>query len=327
MEKSISRNIRLGIFVLSGTIFLIVALYMIGNKRNLFSNTFSIRANFADVNGLTAGNNVRLSGIDVGTVKSVDIANDTSVTVTMIIEEKYHSYIKENSIAAIGTDGLMGNKLVNINVFPGKFPLVKEGDLLQTQQPIETDKIIRTLSLTNDNVKLITDDLKRITQKIDNSNSLWALLSDSITADNLRKAIVSIRVTGENSAVVVGDLRVIAKDIRNGKGTIGALITDTVLSGKVKQSIVNVQMVSDKMAVVTGDIGTITSQVKSGQGTLGTLVMDTTFVGNLNQSILNLKSGTAKFDENMDALKGSFLLRGYFRKKEKEKQKQVNDSL
>lgn len=319
MQKDTSRNLRLGIFVLLGTTFLIVSLYMIGSKRNLFSNTFSVRANFHNVSGLMPGNNVRFSGIDVGTVQSIDILNDTSVTVTMIIEEKYHSYIKRNAVAAIGTDGLMGNKIVNINTIKGKAPQVEDGDLIGTLRPLETDEMIRTLALTNDNIKIITDDLKRITQKIDNSNSLWSLLSDTVAAQNLRQAIVSIRMTGERSAIVVGDIGLIANDIKNGKGPIGALITDTAMTGQIKQSIVSIKIISDKMALVTGDIGVLTTQVRSGQGTIGTLMMDTTFVGNLNQSVLNLKLGTAKFDENMEALKGSFLLKGYFRRQERKK--------
>ncbi|MCX6312468.1 MAG: MlaD family protein [Bacteroidetes bacterium] len=320
MEKDTTRNIRLGIFVLAGTAFLIASLYMIGNKRNLFSNTFSIVGNFHTVNGLMPGNNVRFSGINVGTVQSVNILNDSSITVIMIIEEKYHPFIKKNSEAAIGTDGLMGNKLVNISMVKGQSAAVDDGDLIKTLQPIETDDMIRTLALTNDNIKIITENLKRITMKIDNSNSLWGLLSDTIVAENLRQAIVSIRMTGERSALVVGDLRGIAADIKSGKGPIGALITDTAMTGKIRQSVVSIQLLSDKMAIVTGDIGTLTTQVKSGQGTVGTLMMDTTFVGNLNQSILNLKSGTQKFDEDMEALKGSFLLKRYFRKQEKKNQ-------
>ncbi|HET6990649.1 MAG TPA: hypothetical protein VFJ43_04960, partial [Bacteroidia bacterium] len=93
----------------------------------------------------------------------------------------------------------------------------------------------------------------------------------------------------------------------------------TAMTGQIKQSVVSIKMLSDKMAIVTGDISQLTAQVKSGQGTIGTLMMDTTFVGNLNQSVLNLKSGTKKFDENMDALKSSFLLRRYFRKQAQNK--------
>jgi phospholipid/cholesterol/gamma-HCH transport system substrate-binding protein len=124
-------------------------------------------------------------------------------------------------------------------------------------------------------------------------------------------------MTSDRSAVVIGDLSLITKDIRDGKSLVGALITDTLLSGQIKQSVVNIKMVSDKVAIISGDLSVLTQQARSGEGTVGTLMMDTTFVGNLNQSVLNLKSGTANFNDNMEALKHSWLLRGYFRKQEK----------
>src|SRR5690349_12707063 len=115
MAKEVSKNIRLGVFVLLGTILLIAALYLIGNNHNLFGNTFRISAEFYNVNGLMPGNNVRFSGIDVGTVESVEIVSDSSVRVVMVIEQDIRKYIRKNAVASIGTDGLMGNKLVNIN--------------------------------------------------------------------------------------------------------------------------------------------------------------------------------------------------------------------
>lgn len=87
MANESRRNIRLGIFVISGTAFLIIALYLIGNKQNLFGSTFSVSARFYNVNGLMKGNNVRYAGIDVGTVESIEILNDTSVNVVMVLEK------------------------------------------------------------------------------------------------------------------------------------------------------------------------------------------------------------------------------------------------
>ena len=97
MANTTSRNIRLGVFTLAGTVFLISALYFVGNKQNLFGSTFSINARFHNVNGLMRGNNVRFGGIDVGTVESVEIINDTSVNVVMNIETDVQPYIKKNA--------------------------------------------------------------------------------------------------------------------------------------------------------------------------------------------------------------------------------------
>lgn len=83
-----NRNIRLGLFIATGTVLLVAALYLIGNKQNLFGSTFKISAQFKNVNGLMSGNNVRFGGIDIGTVKSVEIISDSSVNVVMIINNK-----------------------------------------------------------------------------------------------------------------------------------------------------------------------------------------------------------------------------------------------
>ena len=93
MSNETSRNIRLGVFVIIGTLFIITAFYFIGNKQNLFGSTLRISAKFYNVGGLMKGNNVRFAGIDVGTVELVEIINDTAVNVVMIIEKKACKFI------------------------------------------------------------------------------------------------------------------------------------------------------------------------------------------------------------------------------------------
>lgn len=317
MSTEKQQNFKLGIFIVIGTIFLIIAFYLIGSQRNLFGSSFKVSARFYNVNGLMSGNNVRFAGIDVGTVEEVEILNDSVVNVVMIIEESATKFIKKNAIASVGTDGLMGNKLVNINASPLESSPIESGDILQTLRPIETDEMIRTLNTTNENIKAITTDLKKITQKINNSNTLWSLLLDTVIAENVKNAIVNIKMTSYNSAVITGDLSAIIQNVKDGKGSVGALLSDTSFAQRLQQSIVNVQLVTDKMAVVTGDLQFISSKIKKGEGAIGTLIMDTTFVQNLNQSLENVKTGSAGFSENMEALKHNVFLRKYYQKKEK----------
>ena len=149
MSKEFSRNFRLGAFVLAGTVLLVAALYFIGSKQNLFGSTFRITAKFYNVNGLQKGNNVRFAGINVGTVERVEIISDSTVNVVMLIEERVREYIKKNALASVGTEGLMGNKLVNINSSEDNSEPVKEGDILNTIKPIEMDDMARTLNVTN----------------------------------------------------------------------------------------------------------------------------------------------------------------------------------
>lgn len=321
MGNETTRNIRVGLIVIMGTILLITALYTIGNKQNLFGSTFRISAQFYNVNGLMAGNNVRLSGIDVGTVESIEIMSDSSVNVVMLIEDRVKDFIKKNAIASVGTDGLMGNKLVNINSTKGNAESIEEGDVLQTLRPYETDEMLRTLNTTNENIKYITTDLKKITQKINSPNTLWSILMDTVVAENVKKTIVNIKLTSNQSAILTGDLSAIVKDVRSGKGSIGTLLMDTTFSEKLDQTIIDIKQITDKMAIVSGDLSFVSEKIKNGSGIVGTLLMDTTFSNNLNKSMENIKNGSEGFNENMEALKHNFLLRKYFKKQEKEKNK------
>ncbi len=314
MAKDASNNIRLGTFVLAGTIFLIAALYLIGNNHNLFGNTFRISAEFYNVNGLMPGNNVRFSGIDVGTVESVEIVSDSSVMVVMVIEQNIRKYIKKNALASIGTDGLMGNKIVNINSENSQSEQIEEGDVLATVRPIEQDEMIRTLNATNENMQVITSNLRTITDRINSKNSLWSLLMDTVVAENVKASIVNIRIASNQSAILTGNLTNITNDIRNGKGTLGALITDTTMAGNLKQIIVKFENINDSVALITGNVSEIVNGIQNGQGSMGVLLNDTMLVHNLNEGVKNINEGSVLLNEDLKAVRESWPFRRYFRK-------------
>ena len=312
--KTNNRNIRVGLFVLLATLLLVLALYFIGNKQNLFGNTFRINARFYNVNGLMTGNNVRFAGIDVGTVESVEIVNDSSVKVTMVIERKIQPYIRRNALASVGTDGLMGNKLININSGSKSSPPIQEGEELQTLRPVEIDDMIRTLGTTNENIKVITTNLRSITDRISSKNSLWNLLMDTVVAENVKSSIIHLKIMSNNAVAITGNLKGLSEDLKSGKGSIGALISDTLLSFKINQTVVKLEKLSDTAGIVTGNISQLINKLKRGEGSAGILLNDTNLVHNLNQSINSLNKGAGSFDENMIALRYSWPFKKYFRK-------------
>lgn len=310
-----SKNIKLGAFVFAGTLLLILAFYFVGKKQNLFGNTFTISAKFYNVNGLMAGNNVRLSGINVGTVKEVEVVSDTAVRVVMSIERNMQAYIKKSAMASIGTDGLMGNKLVNINASGIDAASITEGDELQTLNPVEMDEMIRTLSSTNENMKVITTNLRTITDKFNSDNSIWKLLMDTILAKDVRSAVVNFKLTGNNTAIVTGELKGMVKNIKAGKGTVGMLLSDTVASGSLKQTLVNMKAISDSVIIISGNFKNISADLKNGKGSLGALLADTSLIHNLNQSLKAINQGADGFNENMKALKVSWPFKKYYKRK------------
>lgn len=317
MEKDILKNIRLGVFVIIGAILLIIALYVVGNKRNLFGKTFSVSARFYNVNGLMKGNNVRFAGIDVGTVDHVEIVNDSSVKVIMVIEKDLQKFIKKNALASVGTDGLMGNKLVNINVVNELAPVIEDGDELKTLRSIETDEMTRTLNVTNENIKVISSNVRNITEKLSSKNSLLTILMDTMVAENIKTAIINIKDVGGEAAAVARNFEQITKKIKDGKGTIGSLIADSSLFLSMNHVVNQLQKVSDTAGIVTNNISSITRKIRGGDGSVGNLLTDTTFIHNLNQSVKSVNAAATGFDENMEALKHTILLRRYYKKQDK----------
>jgi phospholipid/cholesterol/gamma-HCH transport system substrate-binding protein len=323
MEKNTSKNIRVGLFVVIGTILLIIAFYFIGSKQNLFGNTFRISANFNNVNGLQAGNNVRFGGINVGTVERVEITSDSTIKVIMIIEENSKKYIKKNALVSIGTDGLMGNKLVNINTINKSSVSVNEGDVLQSLKPIETDEMVRTLNRTNEDVAVIAQNLKTFTQQVNNSKGLWRILNDTTVGEDVKIAINNLKITTQKTTVIANDLSKIINNVKTGKGTVGALLKDDTFAVKLNQTMYNVKAISDTLALISGDLKSVSQKIRNGKGAIGTVLNDTSFVNNLNKSIKNIEKGSKGFDEVMESAKHNFLLRGYFKKQEKLKQKEL----
>src|SRR4030042_3712570 len=99
MKKSTGNKIKLGIFISIGIVVFIFALYFIGERQQLFRSTFRLSGVFKDVAGLQAGNNVRLSGINVGTVENIVLVSDSSVRVEIIIDESTRKFIKKDAVA------------------------------------------------------------------------------------------------------------------------------------------------------------------------------------------------------------------------------------
>jgi phospholipid/cholesterol/gamma-HCH transport system substrate-binding protein len=318
-KRKLIDNTKLGLFVMGGLLFMVFSLYMIGSNRNLFGSTFVISATFYNVNGLTPGNNVRFSGIDVGTVKSITIESDSTILVSMILDKKMKKYLKQNAVATIGTDGLMGNKLININSQPGSSTPLKTGDRIQSLKPIETDEMLRTLNTTNTNIEIITTNLKSITQKLNNSNSLWNLLADTVIATDLKNSVTDIRKASHNTSRITGDLLNLVKQIEKGEGLAGAIVTDSLLFKNLKSSSQEIQEASKRVRVFSEELNQAMDQIKSGDGMVGELLYDTALSSKVRNSMTQLEQGISRFNENMEALKHNFLFRGYFRKEEKRK--------
>ena len=230
-NKQTGSRIRLGVFVTVAVALFIIVIYFIGNRQHIFSKTFHLNGTFKDLGGLQVGNNVRFTGMNVGTINAVEIITDSTVKVDMILEKKVQKFVKQDAIATIGSEGLMGNKVINLLAGSPDQPVIKDGASVIGVTPVSMDDIMKNLEVTTKNA-----------------------------------------------------------------------------------------------SVITGDITVLTSSARSGNGAIGKIFMDSTFAKNMSQTMVNAKKATGGLNENMEAAKHNFLLKGYFKKKEKEAEKKKEDA-
>lgn len=219
-------KVRLGLFITGGLAIFLIAIFIIGRQKNLFNPVFRLNTTFYSISGLQVGNNVRFSGINVGTVDNITIINDSTVRVDLLIKKDVQKFIKQDCIAGIGSEGIIGDRILIISQGSNDAPVAKDGQQLDSSEPVETDAIMASLSITAGNAEIITDQLAEIMTK-----------------------------------------------------------------------------------------------VNSGNGTLGRLIQDSTIAENFSQTIKNLKTSSKGLNENMEAAKHNFLLKGYFNKKAKAAEK------
>jgi phospholipid/cholesterol/gamma-HCH transport system substrate-binding protein len=224
-------KIRLGLFIAGGLALFVIAIFFIGKQKNLFNPVFSLTATFYNVSGLQVGNNVRFSGINVGTVDNIKIINDSTVRVEMLIRKNVQRFIRTDCEAGIGSSGIIGDRVLIISQGTSDAPVVKDGQPIGSKEPVEMDAIMASLRVTAYNAEIVSDELAQIMIK-----------------------------------------------------------------------------------------------VNSGQGTIGRLIQDTSIAENLSQTMVNIRKSSKGLNENMNAAKHNFLLKGYFNKKAKAEQT-TKDSL
>jgi phospholipid/cholesterol/gamma-HCH transport system substrate-binding protein len=195
MEKHTTKfKVRLGLFIAGGLMIFIVAVFIIGRQKNLFVPVYKLTTTFYNVSGLQVGNNIRFSGINVGTVDNIKIINDSTVQVDMLIQKNVQKFIKEDCEAAIGSAGLIGDRILIITQGSSNAALAKDGQQITSKEPVEPDAIMASLQVTADNAAIVSLQLAEIMTKVNSGNgTLGRFIQDSTIAENINQTIVNLK--------------------------------------------------------------------------------------------------------------------------------------
>lgn len=323
MAKSTSNNLNVGIFVVVGTILLVTALYFVGKQQHLFSKNITLYSVFSDVSGLQLGNNVRYSGMNVGTVTKIEMIAEGKITVEMSVDEEASKFLKKDALATITSDGLVGSMVVNL--IPGEDKNAKtvvSGDKIQVKTKITVDAILETFSKTNESAALITSDLAKLTHKIVNGEgALGAILSDPLLENDLRGSIAELKKTAVGANTAMAKVNTIISKINYDESAAAVILSDKNAANQIKNIFTTLEKSSKEINEITNTLDDYLLELKSGKGSLNYIAKDEILVKNIDSTITNAKQAAEKLNQNMEALKHNFLFRGYFRKLEKQKQK------
>ncbi|RYF65405.1 MAG: MCE family protein [Cytophagaceae bacterium] len=325
--KSNRRAVVVGLFVLIGLAILIGGILFLGGQQKRFVSTLQIKAVFNDVGGLKTGNNVWFSGVKIGTIKRISFVGASKVEVDMNIEEKSAQYIRKDAQATLGSDGLIGNKLIVIvGGSPNSAP-VEEGDMLRARESLSMESIIDTLQITNRNLLKITTDIGSIVNKVKNGRGLAGLLlNDTTIVQNFRGTMTGLQKASNNAAQMTSSLTAYTAKL-NRPGTLANdLVSDTAIMRNVRTSTANLQRASVSANDVVADVKQASEKLKNGNSALGVLTSDLSVGNDIRSTVRNLNSSTQKLDQNLEALKSNFLFRGYFKKQEKAKAKAAKEA-
>lgn len=316
-KKEIAQQIKLGAFVLAGLTLFLISVFFIGSENNLFSKTFTVAAVFRNVEGLKAGDNVWLSGVKIGTVSDVRIVSEGKVIVSLSLKDRQNQFIQEDAVATIGSDGLVGNKIVIIR--PGKSTaVVSEEDTLNTSSPTDTQDLINIAKEVGDNTRSLTSDLKTIAQRINAGQGIVGeLLNEGAIAQEMRMAIANLRETSHSTARASAELHSLINDLHHGDGLLPMLVSDTGYAKTFEHALQNIENFSVNAGAVSEGLQNLATKINDNNNAVGVLLADTVAAAQLKTTIENAAQASAKLDENMEALQHNFLFRGYFRKQEK----------
>lgn len=322
-----TRAAIVGIFIFLGIAIFVTGIFTVGTQRKTFVKGVAVKAIFDDVSGLQPGNNVWLSGVKIGIVKNIIFLEGTRVEITMNIDKDARPHIMKDAKAKIGSDGLIGNRIVIIYGGTEAAGNVSGGDYLKSENGISTDDILATLQLNNKNLLEITGNLKMISKKInDGQGTIGKMINDRSIADNLHSTLANFKKVSAISGAAVAKVDDFVSGLSRQGGLANEIVNDTVVFAEFKRTMDQLTQASATLSDFTQNLNRAGKSLNKTDNAAGAILNDPQIASDLKNIIKNLDASSVKLNEDLKALQHNIFFRGYFRKQEKQKKKTAADS-
>ncbi|WP_026966014.1 MlaD family protein [Algoriphagus terrigena] len=319
------RSVIVGIFVFVGIAILVVGVLTLGGQQKKFVKAIQLKTVFDDIGGLQTGNNIWFSGVKIGTVKKINFYGDAQVEVEMNVEEAVVEFIRKDSKATISSDGLIGNKIIVIYGGSTEVAQVEDGDRLESVMPLDTDQMMETLQINNENLVEITGNLKELTGKIAAGKGMvGAAMTDSLLADNFKAIMANLDRAAANSNRVVNDLNTFTAKLNQKGYLFNDLVTDTTIVKELKASMASLNATAANAQQLTLELQKVSEKLSSTDNSMGMLLNDAEFAESLRSTLENTDSATYNLNKGMEALEYTWPFNKGFKRKAKAEAKEAD---
>ena len=256
----------------------------------------------------------------MGTISNIRFTGASQVDVTMRIDESTQPYIHRNAGVRIGSDGLIGNKIIVIDGGSPQAPVVQDGDVLQAEKLLSTDDMLKVLQQNNQNLLSITTDFKLLSHRmLQGKGTVGALLADSIMGVQLRNSMRNLQTATEGAARLAVQLNQFSNKINTKGGLADKLFTDTVTFNKIKVAAAQLQQTAANASTFTNNLNKASDKLNRTDNAIGILLNDPKSAAQVQTTLTNLQASSVKLNEDLEAVQHNFLLKGFFKKKAKAK--------
>lgn len=290
-----THSLRVGIMMVVGITILALAIFSIGGGLRWLGGSEELTAHFSHVNGLQTGAPVYLSGVNVGSVASIQFPSDRRanyVVVRIRIEANAIERVRTDSVAKIESLGLLGDKFLLLTAGSPDAPSVQAETLLQSQDPVNYASLLQARG-TGDlvaNVLAISSSVRQLLDAINQGNGILAELIKGTTNSNEKPlTLASVRETLDHVQKLTAQLELTVDRINRGQGMLGAMLSPQTdgrrVVAKISSAADSLQAASARLDQTSFQLKDLVSRFDRGHGLLPQLMEDQEYAGELMSNL------------------------------------------
>ncbi|MEZ5361479.1 MAG: MlaD family protein [Bryobacterales bacterium] len=241
-----------GIFLIGGVLLFAAGLFLIGDRRQLFSDSIEIYSEFHNLAGLQNGASVRVSGLNAGEVLEIQVPSrpEDKFRVKFRITDRFLPVVRQNSVASIQTDGIVGSKFLQVDAGTSASPQVKDADVLEGNEPFEFGDL---MDRAEEMITVLQDEVVKVSGQVDGVIDKVVVIADNTEAfvDELRPEVTGAM---RNVQAVTADVHSLTASVKRGDGTVGKLFTDEQLYTEMRSSVNYFKQTADNVQQTTADV-------------------------------------------------------------------------